>query len=70
MMDDLINAVISFAREREADLLKVICGCEPFCRTGQMDLDTEMEWYTKRGFIRNHGIYPIMVKTLRQEVAV
>lgn len=69
MMDDLVNAVTSFAREHKADSLKVICGCEPFSRTGQMDLDTEMEWYTKRGFIRNQGIYPIMVKTLRQEVA-
>lgn len=68
MMDGLIKAVISFAREQEADLLKVICGCEPFSRTGQMDLDTEIEWYAKRGFIRNQGIYPIMVKTLKQEV--
>ena len=42
VMDDLIKVVISFARENEADLLKVICGCEPFSKTGQMDLETEM----------------------------
>lgn len=65
VMDKLFTAVTSFAKEQKAESLKVICGCEPFSRTGQMALDAEMTWYKKRGFVRNHSIYPCMVKALQ-----
>ena len=65
MMDELIESVISFAREQGAERVKVVCGCEPFSRTGQMALDTEMDWYAKRGFERSNSRFPYMIKILQ-----
>lgn len=68
--DLLISKVNEYAAEKQAKVIKVYCGPEPFCPDGQISLEQEISFYQQHGFSIDHYVYggtPCMVKSCRSE---
>lgn len=63
----LLAEVNEYAKEKQAKQIITYLGAEPMCKSGQMRLPEEKQFYENNGFIQSHlvgNVIPCMVKTL------
>ena len=63
----LLSEVNEYAKEKQAKQIIAYLGAEPMCKSGQVKLPEEQQFYENNGFIQSHlvgNVIPCMVKAL------
>ena len=65
--DYLLSEICDYAVEKHAKQIIAYLGAEPMCKSGQVKLPEEQQFYENNGFIQSHlvgNVIPCMIKAL------